>query len=233
MTEEQRTIANNISRIRERITESALRAGRSAENIALIAITKYADLAQTRLVALAGLKNLGESRPQVLWEKSSALKDNAIRWHLVGHLQRNKVAKTIKTARLIHSVDSIRLLQDIETESNKVNKITDILLEINISGDEDKHGFFPESLKETIEIISNLKHIRVHGFMAMASREGGRKKAQADFAAVRGLRDKLSENLPKNITLNELSLGMSGDLEEAILEGATMIRIGRALFENV
>lgn len=233
MTEEQRTIANNISRIRERITESALRAGRSAENIALIAITKYADLAQTRLVALAGLKNLGESRPQVLWEKSSALKDDAIRWHLVGHLQRNKVAKTIMTARLIHSVDSIRLLQAIETESNKVDKITDILLEINISGDEDKHGFSPESLQETIEITSNLKHIRVHGFMAMASREGGRKKAQADFAAVRGLRDKLSENLPKNITLNELSLGMSGDLEEAILEGATMIRIGRALFENV
>ena len=87
MTEEQRTIASNIRRIRERITESAQRAGRSAENIALIAITKYANLAQTRAVALAGLKNLGESRPQVLWEKSSALEGDAIRWHLVGHLQ--------------------------------------------------------------------------------------------------------------------------------------------------
>ena len=197
MTEEQRTIASNIRRIRERITESAQRAGRSAENIALIAITKYANLAQTRAVALAGLKNLGESRPQVLWEKSSALEGEAIRWHLVGHLQRNKVAKTIVTTNLIHSVDSIRLLQAIETESSKVNRITDILLEINISGDEDKHGFSPDSMKHAIESTSNLNHVRVHGFMAMASREGGRKQAQVDFAAVRELRDKLSENLPK------------------------------------
>ncbi len=233
MTEEQRTIATNISKIRERITESANRSGRSAKDITLIAVTKYANVSQTRSVAHAGLTNLGESRPQILWEKSTALADASIRWHLVGHLQRNKVAKTIATANLIHSVDSIRLLKTIEAESRKADTHTDILLEINISTDEAKHGFRPDEAENAIELISTFTHIRVHGLMAMASRNGGRSTAQNEFAAVRMLRDKLSHNLPDNVSVNELSLGMSGDLEEAILEGATMIRIGKAVFENV
>lgn len=233
MTEEQRIITANISRIRERIRSAAERAGRSAENIALIAVTKYATPAQTRSIALAGLKDLGESRPQQLWDKASLLTGDSVRWHLVGHLQRNKVAKTIALTHLIHSIDSIRLLEQIESESSKRKKATHVLLEINISGDEAKHGFPPDALKEAFEVISRLKYIRVHGLMAMASRDGGRQVAQKEFAAVRLLRDRLSINLPENISLDELSLGMSGDLEEAILEGATMIRIGRALFEDL
>ena len=233
MTEEQRTIANNIGRIRERIATAADRAGRSPENILLIAVTKYADVAQTRCVALAGLHDLGESRPQILWEKATSLASDSIRWHLVGHLQRNKVARTIAHTHLIHSVDSHRLLKEIERESSKVNRAADILLEVNISDDTNKHGFSPSDLDETLSLIADLQHIRVHGLMAMASREGGPTVAQKEFAAVRTLRDHLSENLPANISLNELSLGMSGDLEEAILEGATMVRVGRALFENL
>ena len=114
MTEDQQTITNNIGRIRERIVESAHRAGRSPENISLIAVTKYADIAQTRCVALAGLRDLGESRPQMLWEKATLLKGESIRWHLVGHLQRNKVARTVSITHLIHSVYIISLLKEIE-----------------------------------------------------------------------------------------------------------------------
>ena len=233
MTEEQRTIANNIGRIRERITTAAHRAGRSPENISIIAVTKYADIAQTRCVALAGLRDLGESRPQMLWEKATSLKGESIRWHLVGHLQRNKVARTVATTHLIHSVDSQRLLKEIERESEKLDRAADILLEVNISGETDKHGFATSELGAMLDFIADLPHIRVHGLMAMASREGGPSVAQKEFAAVRTLRDSLSGNLPTNVSLNELSLGMSGDLEEAILEGATMVRIGRALFENL
>ena len=108
-----------------------------------------------------------------------------------------------------------------------------MLLEINISGDTEKHGFAPGDMDETFDFLSTLQNIRVAGLMAMASREGGRSVAQKEFAAVRNLRDRLSENLPDNASLDELSLGMSGDLEEAILEGATMVRVGRALFENL
>ena len=196
-------------------------------------MTKYATAPQTRAVALAGLKDLGESRPQALWDKVPDLAEDRIRWHLVGHLQRNKVARTIAITHLIHSVDSIRLLKEIETESGKLGRVTNVLLEINISGETEKYGFSPGDVGEAFDFLSTLKNIRVDGLMAMASREGGRNVAQKEFAAVRSLRDRLSENLPDNVSLDELSLGMSGDLEEAILEGATMIRIGRALFENL
>lgn len=233
MTVEQQTITNNIGRIRERIAESAHRAGRSPENISLIAVTKYVDAAQTRCVALAGLRDLGESRPQMLWEKATVLHNDSIRWHLVGHLQRNKVARTVAITHLIHSVDSIRLLKEIERESAKIKRVADILLEINVSEDKEKHGFSPVDLGEAIDYIAKLEHVRVHGLMAMASRSGGREVAQKEFATVRTLRDSLSDNRPDNVSLDELSLGMSGDLEEAILEGATMVRIGRALFENL
>tara|TARA_Y100001933_G_scaffold246987_1_gene279268 strand:- start:2786 stop:3487 length:702 start_codon:yes stop_codon:yes gene_type:complete len=233
MTEDQQTITHNIARIRERMAEAAHRAGRSPENISLIAVTKYVDIAQTRSVALAGLRDLGESRPQMLWEKSTMLEGESIRWHLVGHLQRNKVARTVASTHLIHSVDSVRLLKEINRESKKIQRVTDILLEINVSNDKEKHGFLPAMIGEAMDFISQLSHVRVHGLMAMASREGGRKVAQQEFAAVRNLRDRLSEDQPENVSLDELSLGMSGDMEEAILEGATMVRIGRALFEKL
>ena len=141
MTEEQRTIANNISKIRERISDAASKAGRSAENICIIAVTKYVEVTTARAVVLAGIKDIGESRPQSLWGKADQLSDATIRWHLVGHLQRNKVAKTISKSHLIHSVDSERLLDEINQEGMKQNRTTDILLEINISKDEEKHGF--------------------------------------------------------------------------------------------
>ena len=232
MTEEQRQIAQNIGKIRERIGAAAKSAGRSAENIQLIAVTKTASATDSRVVALAGLKDLGESRPQMLCEKASLLADTSIRWHLIGHLQRNKVAKTIEKTHLIHSVDSIRLLEAINLEARKAHKTVDILLEINISREPEKHGFAPGDVPATLEAISHLSHLQVRGLMAMASRDGGPTAARKDFAAVRVLRDKHSHNLPENVRLDELSIGMSADLEEAILEGATMVRVGRAIFQT-
>jgi len=233
MTDVQRIIAQNIGRIRERIAEAANRAGRSASNIRLVAVTKYASVDATRQLALAGLKELGESRPQQLWAKATTLADENIDWHLVGHLQRNKVPRTIPLVHLIHSIDSLKLMEHISCEGSKQNTTVAGLLEVNISGDKDKHGFYPKELASAIEAAANFSHLEIHGLMAMAHREGGIEVARRDFAAVRELRDRLANNAPDGVSLNELSLGMSGDFEEAILEGATILRVGRALFDDV
>lgn len=233
MTDVQRIIAQNIGRIRERIAEAANRAGRSAAKIRMVAVTKYASVDATRQLALSGLKELGESRPQQLWEKATTLSDEDIHWHLVGHLQRNKVPRTIPLVHLIHSIDSLTLMEHLSREGSKQNTTVAGLLEVNISGDKEKHGFHPKELASVIEAAANFSHLEIHGLMAMAHREGGIEVARKDFAAVRELRDRLANNLPDGVSLSELSLGMSGDFEEAILEGATILRVGRALFDGV
>ena len=233
MTDVQRIIAQNIGRIRERIAEAANRAGRSAAKIRMVAVTKYASVDATRQLALSGLKELGESRPQQLWEKAITLSDEDIHWHLVGHLQRNKVPRTIPLVHLIHSIDSLTLMEHLSREGSKQNTTVAGLLEVNISGDKEKHGFHPKELASVIEAAANFSHLEIHGLMAMAHREGGTEVARKDFAAVRELRDRLANNLPDGGSLSELSLGMSGDFEEAILEGATILRVGRALFDGV
>ena len=233
MTDVQRIIAQNIGCIRERIATAASRAGRSAANIRLVAVTKYATAEATRQLALAGLKDLGESRPQQLWEKATALSGEDIHWHLVGHLQRNKVARTVPLVHLIHSIDSLRLMEEISREGSRQNIKTAGLLEVNISGDTEKHGFHPKQLATALQAAANFSHLEIRGLMAMAHREGGREVARRDFAAVREVRDRLANSLPDGVSLQELSLGMSEDFEEAILEGATILRVGRALFDGI
>jgi pyridoxal phosphate enzyme (YggS family) len=233
MTDVQRTIAQNIGRIRERIAAAADRAGRSAANIRLVAVTKYASTEAARAIALAGLKDLGESRPQQLWEKAAILAHDTIHWHLVGHLQRNKVARTVPLTSMIHSVDSLRLMEEISRQGSKHDRHVAVLLEINISEDDEKHGFTPKELATAIEATASFTHLEVRGLMAMAHRDGGPEVARKDFANVRELRDRLAGSVPAGASLDELSLGMSDDFEEAILEGATIVRVGRALFEGL
>lgn len=233
MTDVQRTIASNITRIRERVASAADKAGRSPQNIQIVAVTKYATIEATRQLALSGIKHLGESRPQQLWEKAAALEGDKVHWHLVGHLQRNKVRRTLPVVDLIHSIDRLPLLEAIQQEATEQALSVSVLLEINISGDETKHGFTRKQLKAALEQAGSYDRIQVRGLMAMAHREGGLEVARKDFADVRHLRDQLAGSAPPNVSLDEMSLGMSNDFEEAILEGATIIRVGRALFEGV
>jgi pyridoxal phosphate enzyme (YggS family) len=155
-----------------------------------------------------------------------------VRWHLIGHLQRNKVERTLSVVSLIHSADSVRLIQAIDQAAATLGRRVPILLEVNISGDKSKHGFRPEELVERIEDIAGLANIDVRGLMAMAGREGDVSAARRDFARLRGLRDRLRKSVPDEISLIELSMGMSGDFDAAIEEGATIVRIGSALFEG-
>jgi pyridoxal phosphate enzyme (YggS family) len=247
-------IAENVAEVRGRIAEAAARAGRAAGEIRLVAVTKYVSPQTVRPLVAAGCFDLGESRPQQLWQKAEALADLPIRWHLIGHFQRNKVRRTLPLVSMVHSVDSPRLLAAIDEEwktweaERKSGRLvggpgpvspaspTAVLLEVNISGEPAKHGFAPESIGPFFDELAEPagdRHIAVCGLMCMAGLEGGAETARRDFAALRRLRDRLRPNCPSGVTLDELSMGMSGDYEIAIHEGATIVRVGSALLEGI
>lgn len=226
-------LADNLARVRERIAHAAAASGRSASDVRLIGVTKYAGPEVAQLLVKAGLADLGESRPQELWRKAEALAGESVRWHLVGHLQRNKIRRTLPLTALIHSGDSLRLLAALNEEAAALSQRCDVLLEVNISGDQAKHGFSPAELVPLLPTIAAMSNLRVHGLMGMASLEGNLDDARRQFSSLRELRDELRKNCPPQIDLTELSMGMSGDYEQAIAEGATMVRIGSALLEGV
>jgi PLP dependent protein len=229
--ETEKRIRDNLARVRESIAAAAARSGRAADQIMLVGVTKYVEPAVARLLVETGVADLGESRPQELWRKAESLGDLQLHWHLIGHLQRNKVKRTTEVAALIHSIDSLRLLQEINAHAaNNSVSVCDVLLEVNISGDAAKHGFRPEEIEPLIPQIMQLKHVCVQGLMTMSGLESDHKQARGEFAALRELRDKIRRLHPPVV---ELSMGMSGDYEIAIDEGATIVRIGSALFEGL
>jgi pyridoxal phosphate enzyme (YggS family) len=226
-------LRENLEVVRDKIAAAAKRAGRKADDIKLVAVTKYVDANLARALADLGLHDLGESRPQELWKKAEALADLPIRWHLVGHLQRNKLRRTLPLVTLLHSADSERLLQAIHEEARQQGRTTDLLLEINISGEPSKTGMLASDARSLMASRADWPQIRVRGLMGMASLEGDLADNRREFAALRTLRDELRKLVPTHTEFNELSMGMSGDYEVAIEEGATLVRVGSALFEGV
>jgi pyridoxal phosphate enzyme (YggS family) len=220
----------NIETIRGNVSAAAARAGRRADEVTLVAVTKYVDAELARAVVELGIQDLGESRPQELWKKAEALRDLPIRWHLVGHLQRNKLRRTLPLVHLLHSADSERLLDAIQEEAAQQQRSVDLLLEINISGEANKTGMLPELARFLVTRAATWPQLRIRGLMGMASLEGDAEDNRREFALLRALRDELRGLSPVS-KLSELSMGMSGDYEIAIEEGATLIRVGSALFE--
>jgi pyridoxal phosphate enzyme (YggS family) len=236
------SIADNLHRVQERIARAAESAGRRADEITLVGVTKYVGTKEAAELIAAGCHHLGESRPQELWKKAEAMSSERagpssappIHWHLVGHLQRNKVARTLPIVTLIHSVDSERLLVEINNacaEASDMPPVIDVLLEVNTSGESVKHGLALDDVGRLLDAAPRYPHVYILGLMTMAALEGGPDIAARNFAALRELRDKLKPNTPGNIVLNELSMGMSDDFEVAIREGATIVRVGSALWE--
>ncbi|MDZ4783642.1 MAG: YggS family pyridoxal phosphate-dependent enzyme [Planctomycetia bacterium] len=224
-------LKQNLDEVQERIAAAAQRSGRRAAEITLIGVTKYVSDALTRQLFDFGCHDLGESRPQSLWGKAEDIP--GARWHLIGHLQRNKVRRTLPYLALLQSLDSIALAQGVSTEAVAIGRRIPALLEVKIAADVTKHGFPPVEVRAAMETIAALPGIELRGLMTMASLEGGVDAARRDFAALRQLRDALLPDCPAGVSLNELSMGMSGDYEIAIEEGATMIRVGSALFEGL
>jgi pyridoxal phosphate enzyme (YggS family) len=236
------SIADNLHRVQERIARAAESAGRRADEILLVGVTKYVDTQQAAELVAAGCHNLGESRPQELWKKAEALSPERagpssappIHWHLIGHLQRNKVTRTIPLVTCIHSVDSERLIAELNDaciEGGGKMPLVDILLEVNTSGESAKHGLAPDDVARLLEAMPRYPRVYILGLMTMAALDGGPNTAAHNFVTLRELRDKLKQNTYANVRLNELSMGMSGDFEVAIREGATIVRVGSALWE--
>jgi pyridoxal phosphate enzyme (YggS family) len=233
MSELEKRIADNLARVRARIAAAAVRSGRSADAVRLVAVTKYAGHQAARALIAAGCGDLGESRPQELWDKAAAISDPQVRWHLVGHLQRNKVRRTLPLVSLVHSVDSQRLLAALDDEAAAADRRVAVLLEVNISGEAAKHGLPHEDVGPLLARAGEFPHVEVRGLMGMAGLSGGETEARREFARLRELRDRLQAGCPAGVSLEELSMGMSQDFEAAIGEGATIVRIGSALFEGV
>ncbi len=228
-------IASNVARLRQRIESAALAHGRAGSDITLVAVTKYVDVAIARTLVQAGCRDLGESRPQELWEKAGELADLEIRWHLIGHLQRNKVARTLPVASMIHSVDSVRLAATISRLAVESDQVQDVLLEVNISGESAKQGFAPADLPGQMDALCELSGIRLCGFMGMAA-QGTETEVRPQFSSLRNtaepLRSAFSQHTDRH-PLDQLSMGMSADFEWAIAEGATIVRVGSVLYEGV
>ena len=226
-------IAANVAEVRSRMAAAATRAGTDPRCVRLVAVTKYVGPAEARAVFEAGCTVLGESRPQQLWPKAEILADLPIQWHMIGHLQRNKIRRTLPLVTMVESVDNIRLLEAVDRTAGELSLQMPILLEVNISGDIEKHGFSPDSLEPLLDELGRFSNVKIQGLMGMASLLGGADAARRDFSALRELRDRLAKNCPLGVELKELSMGMSGDYELGIEEGATIVRVGSALYDGI
>ncbi len=222
-------LQKNLAIIQERIVTSCDKAQRKRSEVTLVGVTKTVDSATAALLLDKDINDLGESRPQELWSKASSISN--VRWHFIGHLQRNKIEKTLPLCFLFHSVDSIRLLEALEAEASKQNRPLNFLLEVNISGEENKQGFDPLEVPNLVSHLTKLKYLQCQGLMGMAAYESEKEKCRAAFVLLRQTRNKLQESLGQ--PLPQLSMGMSNDFEIAIEEGATLIRLGSILWEGL
>ena len=224
---EMSQIAEKLEFIRHRIASAAERSGRSAGEVKLVAVSKTYPPEVIREAIQAGQRCYGENRVQDALPKIGALPPD-LEWHLIGHLQSNKVRKVIGRFSLFHGVDNSALALQMNRIAGEFGVTASILLEVNISGEPSKFGFTPTSLPASLEELLPLPHLRVEGLMTMAPFSENPDSARPVFEGLRKLRDALST--ATGHTLKELSMGMSGDFEQGILEGATIVRIGSAIF---
>lgn len=225
-------IHDNYTRIQNRIDAACQRAQRDPQSVRLVAVTKYARLEWVQALVELGCRDLGESRTPQLEERATLLSPE-LRWHFIGPLQRNKVRRTIAHCSLIHSVDSLKLLQAIDRIAGESELKPEVLIEVNLAGEASKKGFSRESLTAEWESLCQVSHVKIAGLMTMAPHVEDRELARPVFRELRELRDALQQCSPEHVSLQELSMGMSGDFETGIEEGATLVRVGSALYEGL
>ena len=222
-------IKEQLEEVRERVNAACLRAGRDPKSVTLIAVSKTKPAQAVQEAYEAGARDFGETKVQEILQKQPALPQD-IRWHMIGHLQRNKVHQVIGKAVLIHAVDSLRLAEQIEQEAAKRNLDVDVLLEINVAKEESKYGFFLEDAEEAIRQISSLPHVHIKGLMTIAPFVENPEENRGIFQKLYQFSVDINDKNIDNVTMGVLSMGMSGDFEVAIEEGATMVRVGTSIF---
>jgi PLP dependent protein len=226
------TISRNLTRIRERIGAACERVDRDPNEVQLVTVTKYAEPGWVQALYDLGHRDFGESRPQQL-ESRAIQFPNDIRWHMIGHLQRNKVRPVLETGAVIHSIDSPKLFERVDRIAEELSIVPRVLFEVNVSGEVSKQGFDEQDFREWIALGVSSSQVKLAGLMTMAPVTEDPETARPVFRELRKLRDDLHESAPGFSVGNELSMGMSGDFEIAIEEGATMIRLGSLLFEGL
>lgn len=230
MTALKGQIEQNLARVRDRIQRAAERAKRDPGEVRLIAVTKYAPPEAISVLGELGVHDLGESRPQQLVQRVSLAP--MARWHLIGHLQRNKVKSVLPHVAMIHSVDSLRLLTSIGESAGQLSAKPRVLLEVNVGGEAQKDGFAFEDLRSQWAELVAVPNVRISGLMTMAPLAENPEASRPVFQRLRELRDELQNTSAahgSDVVLRELSMGMSGDFEVGIEEGATLVRIGSAI----
>ena len=215
------TVRRNLGAVRERIEHAAGRAGRRADDVLLIGVSKTVTAERVRLGVEAGLRALGENRVQEARDKIKIL-GRPVPWHLIGHLQTNKVRDALEFFDLIHSLDRLELAREIERRVGDPGRVVDVLLEVNVAEEPSKSGFAPDAVEPALEALAGLTHLKVRGLMAIPPVVERAEDARPWFQALR--------RLAERYRLPELSMGMSADFEVAVEEGATMIRVGTAIF---
>ncbi len=230
MKMEPENLKKSLEKINGLIKKAAASCGRDTDTIRLVAASKTIPAPTVRKAIEAGITILGENYIQEAGKKFDMLSSCPVSWHFIGHLQSNKAKYAVRLFDLIHSVDSLKLAMQLNKQAQKINKVQQILIQINISGESTKSGIYKDNAFELTKNISGLENLSVKGLMAMPPYFSDPEKVRPYFSAVRSLRDLIKKENIQNIDMNELSMGMTGDFEVAIEEGATLVRIGTAIF---
>ena len=223
------TTAENIKTVQSRIEAATKRAGRDSPSVKLVAVTKTVDVERIREAAAAGAVIFGENRVQEAKEKIEKL-GNIASWHLIGRLQANKAKYAVKLFDLIHSVDNLALARELDSQAAKAGKIQNVLIEVNISGEAAKAGVAPGEVMALIRSAAALRNITIHGMMTVPPYSDNPEDSRRHFIRLRELSERVEKELIPNVSMRELSIGMSGDFEVAVEEGSTMVRVGTAIF---
>ena len=223
-------LARRISEVRQRISLACSRVRRNPSEITLVAVTKTVSPDIIGQAISLGLDTFGENKVQEARTKISQIGEK-VNWHMIGHLQTNKVKEAIEFFNLIHSIDSLRLLEELNQRAGKINKKVDILLEVNVSAERSKYGFPEGEILRVIKAMEKYPSLKLHGFMTMAPLSPRAEDSRPYFRRLFNLSQEISgEILPENVEMRYLSMGMTQDFEVAIEEGANMVRVGRAIF---
>ena len=220
-------LVENADLVRQQVETARNKANRQ-DQVNVIAVTKYVDVATTEALVKTGIQHIGENRVDKFLEKYQALKDYDLTWHLIGSLQRRKVKDVINLVDYFHALDSVKLAQEIQKRAEHPIKC---FLQVNISGEESKHGFAPDELDDVLAEIAQLDKIQIVGLMTMAPFEASQEELQDIFSKTHQLQKQLEKKQLKNMPFSELSMGMSRDFEVAIANGATYVRIGTSFFK--
>lgn len=223
-------LSQNLNDVLSRVEKAAIKSGRTLKDIDVIAVTKTVDVDVMSEAIKLGMYKLGENKPQEIKRKSEILKGDELQWHMIGNLQKNKIKYIIDKVSLIHSLDRMSLAQELQSKAQAKDLVINVLVQVNVSGEESKSGFKPEEVEDFIRQVAQFKNIRVKGLMTMAPFYAEPEETRFVFKGLRDLANKIESLNIEGVEMKHLSMGMTNDFEVAIEEGSNMVRVGTGIF---